>query len=172
MQIGQVMKKILFIILLGILMSAKAQNSQNTLKTVDFNELQKILQTNDDILYVVNFWATWCKPCIEEIPGFMEVNSMYKDNPNFKMILVSMDHPKSINSRVKKFIQKNNMDVDVYVLDEKSPFTEWMLKIDEAWMGAIPATVLYKNGKKLFFKQFQITQYELDDLIIDNLDVD
>lgn len=172
MQIIQVMRKIIFIILLGIFMSANAQETQNKLKTVDFAELQRLIQTPDDTLYVVNFWATWCKPCIEEIPGFMEVNSVYKDHPNFKMILVSMDHPNSINSRVKKFIQKNNLDVDVYVLDEKSPFTEWMPKIDDTWMGAIPATVLYKNGKKLFFKQFQITQYELEDLVLDHLDLD
>lgn len=164
------MKKLILLLFILFSFNVFAQKSENKFQSVTFQELQKIIHQNDDVLYVVNFWATWCKPCIEEIPGFMEVNSIYNDNPNFKMIMVSLDSKRIMDTKVKKFIDKHNLDVDVYLLDEESHFTEWMPQIDDTWMGAIPATVLIKNGKKLFFKQFQITQYELEDLVVEGLE--
>ncbi|MGB6083332.1 TlpA family protein disulfide reductase [Moheibacter sp.] len=163
------MKNLFLVILTGILLSCNGQESQPVLKVVNYEELKSVIQKEDGKLYVVNFWATWCKPCIEELPAFMTVNEEYKDNPDFKMILVSMDSKKQLDTKVKKFIEKNNMNVDVYLLDDNKRMNEWIPATDSTWSGAIPATVFYKNGKKVFFKELQMTQYELEDLIIDNL---
>lgn len=163
------MKKIILILTLGLLWGCQAQESENVLKAVNYDQLKSIIQKQDGKLYVVNFWATWCKPCIEELPDFMEVNEQFKNDPNFKMILVSMDNQKLLDTKVKKFIQNNNINVDVYLLDDIKRMNEWIPATDENWSGAIPATVFYKNGKKVKFHELQMTKYELEDIINENL---
>ena len=163
------MKKFILILTLGLLWGCQAQESQTVLKAVNYDQLKSIIQKQDGKLYVVNFWATWCKPCIEELPAFMEVNEQFKNDPNFKMILVSMDNKNLLDTKVKKFIQNNNINVDVYLLDDIKRMNEWIPATDENWSGAIPATVFYKNGKKVKFHELQMTQYELEDIINENL---
>lgn len=155
--------------LLIFLLGCNAQEKENVLKAVNYDELKSVIQKEDGKLYVVNFWATWCKPCVEELPGFIAVNEQFKNDPNFKMILVSMDNRKLLDTKVKKFIQKNNIDADVYLLDDIKRMNEWIPATDETWSGAIPATVFYKNGKKILFRELQMTQYELEDIVNENL---
>lgn len=159
--------------LVGLFLSfwgCQAQESENfVLKSVNYEELKSILQKEDGKLYVVNFWATWCKPCIEELPHFMEVNELYKTDPNFKMILVSLDNAKALDTKVKRFIENNNLKVDVYLLDDNKKMNEWIPATDPSWSGAIPATIFYKNKKKVHFQELQMTQFELEDVINDNL---
>jgi thiol-disulfide isomerase/thioredoxin len=163
------MRNLVLIGVFSILLSCNAQENQHVLKAVDYNELKSIIQKDDGKLYVVNFWATWCKPCVEELPAFMTVNGQFKNNPDFKMILVSMDNVSQLDSKVKKFIRDNEIDADVYLLDDIKRMNEWIPDVDENWSGAIPATVFYKNGKKIKFHELQMTQYELEDLINENL---
>ena len=164
------MKNYIILSLLGILLICNAQETQNyVLKAVNYDELKSVIEQEDDKLYVVNFWATWCKPCIEELPAFMAVNEQFKDDPNFKMILVSMDSKKQLDTKVKNFIEKNKMKVDVYLLDDNKRMNEWIPATDPSWSGAIPATLFYKNGKKVHFKELEMTQYELEDIIEENL---
>ncbi len=155
--------------LLISILSCCAQEKENVLKVVNYDELKSVIQKEDGKLYVVNFWATWCKPCIEELPGFMIVNEQFKNNPNFKMILVSMDNKRLLNTKVKKFIRDHDIDADVYLLDDIQRMNEWIQATDESWSGAIPATVFYKNGEKILFRELQITQYELEDIVNENL---
>jgi len=163
------MKKLMMFGLLIFLLGCNAQEKENVLKAVNYDELKSVIQKEDGKLYVVNFWATWCKPCVEELPGFIAVNEQFKNDPNFKMILVSMDNRKLLDTKVKKFIQKNNIDADVYLLDDIKRMNEWIPATDETWSGAIPATVFYKNGKKILFRELQMTQYELEDIVNENL---
>lgn len=156
---------ILTILLFGSILFG--QQTEPALKKIDFNEFQSIVNQQDDVLYVVNFWATWCRPCIEEIPGFMEVNKKMTDEPKFKMILVSLDYKNLLNTKVKNFVQKHSITTDVYLLDDERPTMELRSEIDVNWKGAIPSTGFYKNGKKLLFHQEFMNQYELEDLIDD-----
>jgi len=142
-----------------------APSHKYILKVVNFDQLQTILKKNDNKLYVVNFWATWCKPCVAELPGFMAVSKSYRFNPQFKMILVSMDNSIEIDSRVKPFLVKNNIQADVYILDDNKRMNEWIPAVDKNWSGSIPATVIYRNGKKLAFKENEITRKQLVQLI-------
>lgn len=134
-------------------------------KIVNFSELQKILHKNDNKLYVVNFWATWCKPCVAELPGFMEVDKSLRNNPSFKMVLVNMDIANEIDITLKPFLLKNNIQTDVYLLDDNKRMNEWIPAIDKKWSGAIPATVFYRNGKKLKFRESSIEKKELVQII-------
>ena len=148
--------------------SSKVSNTSITkaiVKVLNYEELKSIINKNDNKLYVVNFWATWCRPCVEELPDFMEVNRKYNTNPRFKMILVSMDMASEIETSVKPFLQKNKMDVETYLLDDNKRMNEWIPAVDKSWSGAIPATVFYRNGKKLEFFESRMPKIELEKII-------
>ena len=104
----------------------------------------------NNTISVYNFWATWCAPCIREIPQFEFVNKSYS---NVDVILVSLDDVDLLNSKVKPFIFKKNIKSKVVLLDE-TDFNEIIGRVDKNWSGAIPATLIvdHKNKKQLFFE--------------------
>ena|ERR1035437_5602219 len=172
------MRNILIILITMLSLSMQGQNKKSKMSetlsdtkkdqkvtVVNFEKLESIIKRNDNKLYVVNFWATWCKPCVMELPEFMEVNKAYQNNPNFKMILVSLDIAKEVHSAVEPFIAKHKIETDVYLLDDNKRMNQWIPAVDSHWTGAIPATVLYRNGVKLDFRESKLTKNELEQLI-------
>lgn len=131
----------------------------------DYNSVFNEFIKQNDTLYVVNFWATWCQPCIEELPDFMKINDQFKKEGNFKMILVSLDKGSDFDTKVKDYLKSNNISPDVYVLTDNKRMNEWIPKINKTWSGAIPATAIYKNGKQLFFTEGKISYTDLNNTI-------
>lgn len=121
------------------------------LEVYDFNGLEKFLNTQDDNVYVVNFWATWCAPCIKELPYFEKLNTKFADK-NVKVILVSLDFPKKYETHLKPFIVKNKLKSKVVALNDKDSNT-WIPKVNENWSGAIPATLIFTKDKRQFYEQ-------------------
>ena len=118
----------------------------------DFETFQKkILQKNNDTTYVVNFWATWCKPCVKELPYFERINKDYADK-KVKVILASLDFPNKVQSQVVPFIKKNKLHSEIVLLDDADA-NSWIPKVSEEWSGAIPATVIYKNDSRTFYEK-------------------
>lgn len=146
----------------------KASKPQEIALITDYNEVISKFTANDDKLYVVNFWATWCKPCVEELPDFMEVNNEMQNNDAFEMILVSLDKAADFETKVKPFITKNNITTNVYLLSDNKRMNEWISLLNPHWSGAIPATFIYKNGKQLAFKEGQLSKSELKTIIKKN----
>ena len=118
----------------------------------DFKTFQeKILQKSNDTTYVVNFWATWCKPCVKELPYFERINKEYADK-KVKVILASLDFPNKIQSQVVPFIKKNKLHSEIVLLDDADA-NSWIPKVSKEWSGAIPATVIYKNDSRAFYEK-------------------
>ena len=118
----------------------------------DFETFQKkILQKNNDTTYVVNFWATWCKPCVKELPYFERINKEYADK-KVKVILASLDFPNKLQSQVVPFIKKNKLHSEIVLLDDADA-NSWIPKVSEEWSGAIPATVIYKDDSRKFYEK-------------------
>jgi len=132
---------------------------------ISFTEFESLIKKEDNKLYVVNFWATWCRPCVMELPEFMEVNRIYRTNPDFKMILVSLDPAKEVESAVQPFLVKNKIEAQVYLLDDNKRMNQWIPAVDKSWSGSIPATVFYLNGEKVEFKEGKMQKNELIQLI-------
>ncbi|MGB3606378.1 TlpA family protein disulfide reductase [Psychroserpens sp.] len=132
------------------------------LKVLDFDGLEAYLNKKDKRkTYVVNFWATWCAPCVKELPSFEELNARYKDQ-NVEVILISLDFPKQIETKLKPFLKKNALKSEVVVLDDVDSNT-WIPKVSKAWSGAIPATIIYNQQKKEFYERsFTYSELEIE----------
>ncbi len=117
----------------------------------DFDGLEPLLNREDGKTYVINFWATWCKPCIEELPYFEKVNAEMKAK-GVEVVLVSLDMPKMWKTHLAPFISRKNLKSQVVVLDDPKQNT-WIPKIDKDWSGAIPATIIYNKKKRSFYEQ-------------------
>lgn len=148
---------------------AQATSWQPEVTILNYDQLKALYTRNDSVLYVVNFWGTYCSPCVAELPEFRAVNNELKGNPKFKMMLVSIDYITTLNKVVKPFLKKNNITPDTYLLDDNQRMDFWIPDIDPDWSGTIPATLIIKNGKKIFFAQQQMTREKLEELIVPNL---
>lgn len=148
----------LYLLLVSRITSAQERIASDIL-VVDYEGLKPLLEMQNDTTYIINFWATWCAPCIKELPHFQKIHNKYADR-KIKVILVSLDFERQIESRLIPFLKKNNVTPDVVVLsDPHSNF--WIDKVSQEWSGAIPATLFYNRYKRLFFeKEFTYAEIE------------
>lgn len=130
--------RLLFIFLLGT-----ALVKAGPIPIIQYNELEQITQKKDDTLRVINFWATWCKPCVEELPHFEKLAEHFKGKP-VKVILVSLDFTNKIDM-VSAFVQRKKIASTVILLNQGNP-NEWISKISPDWSGAIPATLFVRTS--------------------------
>jgi thiol-disulfide isomerase/thioredoxin len=157
------MKKISLILLTAVFFSFLWMSTQ--VGVINFAQLQKLTESKkNDTLYVVNFWATWCVPCVKEMPAFIEADKKFAAQ-KVKVIFVSLNSAKELPN-VEKFTATKNILNPVFLLNAGNP-NDWINKIDPSWSGSIPATAMYKKGKKVFFKEGGFTQEEIDAAITD-----
>ncbi len=124
----------------------------------DFNSFYKEEITESKGIVIVNFWATWCKPCITELPYFEQINAEMKSE-KFSVCLVNLDFNSKYKTSAVEFVRNKNLKSEVIHLNDTDP-NKWINKIDSNWTGAIPATLIYENGKKIFFHECEITYDE------------
>ncbi len=115
----------------------------------DFSSLEPVLLLQNDTTYVINFWATSCKPCIEEMPHFEKLHEVYAAE-KMRVLLVSLDLKRHLESRVEPFVEKKNIQNEVMILADQN-YSKWTDKIDASWYGALPATLIYMNTTRRFF---------------------
>ena len=134
-------------------------SSITTVKTYNFNQLKPLLERKDNKTYVVNFWATWCAPCVKELPYFEKIKKEYV-NKSVEVLLVSLDFPKQVQRALIPFLNKRNIKSDVILLDDVNE-DFWIKAIDENWSGALPATIIYnKEGRKFYEQSFDYETLE------------
>ncbi|MEL6303841.1 MAG: TlpA disulfide reductase family protein [Bacteroidota bacterium] len=117
----------------------------------DFAAFEPLLNKEDETIHIINFWATWCKPCIAELPYFERINSEMKDQ-NVSVTLVSLDMPSMWKSRLEPFVEKKQLQSKVVILDDPKQ-NDWIPKVSEDWQGGIPATLIYSKSKRAFFER-------------------
>lgn len=148
--------KILHTLAFCLLLSFHLKAQQVKLITV--SQLESRIRQGKDTTYVINFWATWCKPCVKELPEFEKFKTSVKGKP-VKVILISADLKSKLESGVQPFVKAHQLTGEVYLLNEAP--NSYNEKISADWSGALPGTLIVKAGKR----EFHEAAYTYDELI-------
>ncbi len=126
-----------------------------------YAELEPALHPNKDTTYVFNFWATWCKPCVKELPYFERAWRKFH-NQAVKIVLISLDFPNETDQKLLPFLEEHQLHPDIWVLYDVNT-DNWMPRIDKSWItGAIPATLILHDGQRLFHDSAYESYEELE----------
>ncbi|MEM1327392.1 MAG: redoxin domain-containing protein [Bacteroidota bacterium] len=125
----------------------------------NFEGVAPYFERNNDTTYVINFWATWCKPCVEELPYFEELQAEYQAQ-KVQVVLVSMDFKRQLESKLKPFLEEWDLQSQVVVLTDNK-YNNWIDQVDTDWDGAIPVTLIYNANKKMFYSHNFLDKQEL-----------
>lgn len=113
---------------------------------VKFDAVRKLLNRPTDTTYVVNFWATWCKPCVSELPHFERLYAETRSK-KVKIVLISLDFVSDLQAKVTPFVQKRQMKNTVWLLNE-TDYNLFIEQVDRTWTGVIPATLIFNNARR------------------------
>lgn len=138
----------------GALKAVEQWNSEKvSVELIDINGVKELLKNNSEKLRLINFWATWCGPCVSEFPELIEINRMYR-NRDFELITVSLDKPDK-NDSVLKFLQKNYASNKNYHFNSEDTYS-LLDNVDKEWPGSIPYTLLVKPDGEIIYKTIGI----------------
>ncbi len=149
-----------FLFSIAIVFCCTTLNAQQSVAKIKITDLEKTIAESKTPL-VVNFWATFCIPCIEELPYFLEAAETYKKD-SLTLLLVSLDLEDEYPTGIQKFMIKHKIQVPVAWLDETNA-DYFLPKIDKKWEGAIPATLFINNATK--YRSFHGDQLSKKELI-------
>ena len=141
-------KRKAFIVCIFLFFAFSISAYSQQVKLLNIDQLNERIKNGKDSTYVVNFWATWCAPCIKELPHFEKLRSEHRSE-KLAVLLVSVDFKSKLDSGVIPFVKRKNLKSEVFLLNESSP-QEYIDRIDSSWSGSIPATVFIKNDKRKF----------------------
>jgi thiol-disulfide isomerase/thioredoxin len=147
-----------FLFLIFGLTGSLAQN----LESILWINLKKQIDKNPDSLYVVNFWATWCKPCVQEMPDLWEETEKFKDR-KIRFIPISLNFPEEAQTKVIPFIEKNFPGKKFYILNQILQ-SEDITRISSDWGGGIPYTIIFYKKKKQTFER-KLKKGELEEFL-------
>ncbi len=118
-----------------------------TVEPVSAQEFRSVLAAHHGEVVLVNLWATWCKPCIKEIPDLVRLQQKYHDK-KFTVIAVSLDDLEDLDSKVRPFIREKSPDFIHYLQKEDDP-EKFVSVMDSAWEGIVPTNFLFDREGKL-----------------------
>ncbi|TZF85031.1 TlpA family protein disulfide reductase [Pedobacter sp. BS3] len=154
------LRNVLIILTCWLWLNPSTSQAQN-IRLLTLNQLESRLAAGKDTTFIVNFWATWCVPCVAELPDFEKLQATYSGN-KLKVLLVSLDFKSKVNSTVIPFIKKQHLRNEVYVLNETNQ-QEYIDRVDKSWSGALPATLMVnttRNLRQFFEREFTYPELE------------
>ncbi len=116
----------------------------------DFAEVRPLFAQRNDTTYLINFWATWCKPCLEELPLLQQLQDARADDP-LRVILVSLDTEAAAIDRIPAYLAGRAIDLPTVVLTDER--RSWMRELDAHWDGALPTTFVYRNELRYVYRR-------------------
>lgn len=157
------MWRILFLTGMMVFVSPLSRAQQpTTIPDLTVENLLQRIEKASDTIFVVNFWATWCQPCVEEIPEFNKIQPTHHQKP-VKVIMASLDFPNQKISRLNPFVSEHPVLNPVYLLIQPRG-GDWITRIAPEWSGAIPATLVI-HGQERLFHEGELTYHEITALL-------
>ena len=139
--------------MMGMEMCSGQMWTKENLPTYEkFDEMEYIFNYDNDTTYVINFWATWCGPCVKELPYFEELPSKDPSGNPMKVILVSLDFKNQLESKLLPYLNKNKIQSEVIFLRD-SKYNDWIDRVDPEWSGSIPITIIYNQKGRVFLER-------------------
>lgn len=130
------------------------------IEMIDISFIDTLKNSSSDTVYIINFWATWCKPCVEELPLFERLQEFFGDK-KVRIILISNDSRRTYDTKLKDFVRTKNIKSEVLWMQSTNP-DAWINTVHESWSGAIPATLIIKPKTQfVWFKEGEISYNEL-----------
>ena len=129
---------------------------------IKLKQLETLLATKSEKIQVINFWATWCAPCVKELPMFETLHAAYPED--LKVTLINLDYADQIK-KVNSFLARKKMKAEVLLLDEID-YNSWIDTVDERWHGALPATLVFNpvTGRRKFIER-ELKEGELEQFV-------
>jgi thiol-disulfide isomerase/thioredoxin len=137
-----------FLVICFLLVAVSTSRGQVPVRIIHLPELEQLLQPASDSVTVLNFWATWCKPCVEELPVFFKLEQEFK-NQKVRFIYLNLDFKREANTKLADFLLRKQINSTVYLLDEPD-YNAWIDKVSPNWQGSIPATIIIGPHTKSF----------------------
>jgi thiol-disulfide isomerase/thioredoxin len=155
----------ILVALIFLLAGSTTSLTAQKIEKIGVAELEEILSDTADELHVVNFWATWCPPCVTELPYFEKLSKEY-EGKGVKFILISLDFPSQVESRLIPFLDTNKIRADVRVMTNID-YNSWIEKVDASWQGNIPVTLFFNHAKEIrYFHPEELEEDKLRELIV------
>ncbi|HBI40931.1 MAG TPA: hypothetical protein DDY16_08295, partial [Tenacibaculum sp.] len=121
------------------------------IKTLNYEGLKPVLNKQDDKIYVINFWATWCIPCVKELPAFERLREEYYDK-SVEVILISLDLSSQKDNVVVPFLKRKRIKSPVFIFNDSNE-QFWIEDISKDWTGSIPSTLIYNKKQRIFYER-------------------
>jgi thiol-disulfide isomerase/thioredoxin len=152
--------KMKFLTLLFLVAASIAGKAQTTI--IKIEDLEKLINNKTEKIQIINFWATWCGPCVKELPLFENFHAQKSEQTT--VTLISLDYADNVK-KVNAFIARKKLTAKVLLLDETDA-NAWIDKVETSWGGAIPATLIIntKTGRRKFVDK-ELHEGELEKLV-------
>lgn len=158
------MTKRLLILVISFILVLPFYAQCQEVEVIKYGELKKIIEDPISDITLINFWATWCKPCVKEIPYFEKIQKQYSAK-GVRVVLVSFDFVEDLKSKVEPFVKKKGIQSEVLLLDE-TDYDYIISNINKEWSGAIPASLVINRATgEISFYEKEFTEGELDLII-------
>ena len=152
--------RFLWTIVMSTLAFISGRSAPEPARLVNAKEIKELIAGHEGEVVLLNFWATWCPPCLVEFPEIVELEKIYRDR-GFAVISVSADPPERVETDLIPFLQKENPGFPVYVRKREDP-EKFTRAIDPQWTGKIPATFFYdRQGKPSVKRYSPMTREEI-----------
>ena len=129
-----------------VVLSSVSDSFSLGVRKISKTELADILKNPSDKLHVINFWATWCGPCVKELSDFQKVVNE-SDSTKVDFRFVSLDFPSEADQKLEAFLKNNQYNFKVALMTE-TDYNSWIDLVDQNWQGNIPATLFYNHADK------------------------
>lgn len=157
---------VLLILIHVVLAQPPGKGAAPPLISLDAKGIDALRAKHKGDVLVINFWATWCKPCVQEFPELVKLQQTYANN-NVEVMFISIDDDDAKTKRkVVSFLKKMNITTSSY-LKRRGNDEAFINAVHPNWSGALPTTLVYKrNGELAAMKSEELNFDELQRLIV------